>query len=173
MFDEVGINNKQYVRGDWKSIAVHDDKNIRGFFGDYRYLSNFYDCDVYCDSLRFPSSEHAYMFSKLDKKNTSEEQLKYSHDLIVYMSHAQVKKWGNKIVLRPDWEEVKYDVMASIVFDKFYRNLNLREKLINTGDKYLEELNWWSDVIWGVDYQKGGKNWLGKILMKTRDFWNK
>ena len=52
---------------------------------------------------------------------------------------------------------------------KFYRNLDIREKLLATGDKYLEEKNFWNDVFWGVDYKKGGENKLGKILMKVRE----
>ncbi len=61
--------------------------------------------------------------------------------------------------------------MSSIVFDKFCRSFYLRNRLLETGDKYLEETNHWSDSYWGVDIKKGGKNNLGKILMKVRDFW--
>jgi predicted NAD-dependent protein-ADP-ribosyltransferase YbiA (DUF1768 family) len=51
--------------------------------------------------------------------------------------------------------------------DKFSRNYQLGDLLIETGDKYLEETNHWKDKIWGV-CDGVGKNWLGKILMDVR-----
>ena len=62
--------------------------------------------------------------------------------------------------------------MSSIVFEKFYRNKELRKKLLETGDRYLEETNWWGDDFWG-GCNGEGRNELGKILMKVRDFWKK
>lgn len=174
LFDEAEIvTGTKYQFGDWKKIAVHDEHNVKGFFGDYRWASNFHTCLVCHDTLPFPSSEHAYMFAKLDQTGMSDAQIKSTYDHVFSLSAREVKKWGRSVELRPDWESIKYDVMAAIVFDKFSRNMDLREKLLATGDKYIEETNWWSDVTWGVDIRKGGSNWLGKILMKTREFWKK
>ncbi len=47
MFNKFPVVGNEYVKYDWPKIAVHDDKNIKGFFGDYRFLSNFYDSHVY------------------------------------------------------------------------------------------------------------------------------
>ncbi len=172
LFDEAEIvPGKKYKMGDWQSISVHDENNVKGFFGEYRYLSNFHMCLVCYDTLPFPSSEHAYMFAKLEQIGMTDIQIKSEYDKIFNMSAKDVKKWGRSVELRQDWESVKYEIMAAIVFDKFSRNKDLREKLLSTGNKYIEETNWWSDVTWGVDIKKGGTNWLGKILMKTRDFW--
>lgn len=85
------------------------------------------------------------------------------------------KTFGENAILDDtpeEWNSRKYDVMSIILMDKFYRNVKLRDLLISTGDKYLEEKNWWSDSDWGVDSETGiGKNNLGKILMKVREFW--
>jgi len=62
--------------------------------------------------------------------------------------------------------------MRKIVFNKFQRNDRLREQLLMTGDKVLIEANSWGDVYWGV-CDGVGENHLGKILMKTREFWRK
>lgn len=70
--------------------------------------------------------------------------------------------------MRPDWEEVKYDVMYEIVKAKFIQNPDLKEKLLSTGDEYLVEGNHWGDRTWG-QVNGVGKNWLGKILMKVRE----
>jgi len=172
-FDECEPAGKPYVKGDWKKVAVHDEKNVKGFFDKYRWMSNFHNCLVCHDTLPFPSSEHAYMFAKLDQTKMSDIEIKSEYDKVFNMTAREVKKWGRSVDLRPDWESIKYDVMAAVVFDKFSRNLDLREKLLATGDKYLEEKNWWRDIWWGVDINLGGQNNLGKILMKVREFWKK
>lgn len=57
--------------------------------------------------------------------------------------------------------------MLSLVRGKFQWP-NLQEKLLATGDAYLEEGNTWGDRIWGtVDGQ--GENRLGQILMQVRE----
>ena len=72
--------------------------------------------------------------------------------------------------LRPDWEDVKVQVMEDIVRAKFTQNPYLGDWLFNTGDSELIEGNNWGDTTWGVDIKtKKGKNLLGKILMKIRD----
>lgn len=47
-------------------------------------------------------------------------------------------------------------------------NEDLKQKLIDTNDEYLEEGNSWNDIYWGVCKGRG-KNMLGKILMKVRE----
>lgn len=58
--------------------------------------------------------------------------------------------------------------MKRIVFDKFYKHQHLKDQLLETGDRYLEETNDWADSYWGVDTKKGGENNLGQILMEIR-----
>jgi len=57
----------------------------------------------------------------------------------------EAKKLGRKIALRPDWEEVKIEVMTEIVRIKF-SDPYLRVKLLETEDKELFEeskfINW-------------------------------
>lgn len=82
------------------------------------------------------------------------------------------KKWGRKLPLRPDWEDVKFDVMLGLVQQKFENPL-LAEWLISTGNRLIIEGNYWHDNTWGVCHcqqcvQIDGKNWLGKILMMVR-----
>ena len=157
----------------WQSYAVHDDRNVRGFFGPYRFLGNFEKCPVYFESWLFPSPEHAYQFAKI---LPAEPEAIDTHN-IRNMSAKEVKVWGNKVArLRLDWEAVKYDVMAAVVFDKYYRYPHLRAQLVNTGNKYLEETNHWHDNYYGNCVcekckEKVGKNKLGLISMYLRTFW--
>lgn len=72
--------------------------------------------------------------------------------------------------LRPDWEEVKYDVMVEALRAKFskpyYRGL-----LEATGDRLIREDSP-TDFIWGyrsADGTDSGLNLLGKALMQVRE----
>lgn len=147
------------INGIERTYIVHDDTQIKGFFGEYRFLSNFEQTPVYFEGRLYPATENAYMAAKtLDLA---------VREVFLDIEPKEAKKLGRKIILRPDWEQVKFDVMLSINVDKYYRNLDLRAKLLATGAKYLEETNHWQDVIWGVcDGQ--GWNMLGQTLMNVR-----
>jgi len=150
------------INGLQRDYIVHNLKEIKGFFGEYRFLSNFHQCPVYFEGSMYPSTENAFMAAKtLDL----DERLQFRK-----IEPKEAKAIGRQIKLRADWEEVKYDVMASVIFDKFYRNKGIRQKLIDTGSAYLEETNHWNDRIWGV-CEGEGQNHLGKILMRIRSFW--
>lgn len=92
---------------------------------------------------------------------------------IVKMPPGQAKKWGRKITLRPDWEDIKLELMYQLVHCKFSDHDKLRGFLMTTSDFILVEGNNWHDNFYGncVCYRCTnieGKNWLGKILMEVR-----
>ena len=147
-----------------KKCSIRNNFEIAGFFEEYRFLSNFHTCNVIYNGKLFPSSEHAFMYAKLDE---DEHGGQYSQ--MIKLSAAEVKKWGRTIDLRKDWEEIKKKVMFDVNFAKYSQNEDLKEKLLSTGEKTLSELNWWNDKFYGVDYKTGeGKNVLGKVLMMIR-----
>ena len=78
-----------------------------------------------------------------------------------------LKKMGRSVSLRPDWEDIKDDVMLEGLYRKF-TNDELAEWLLDTGDEELVEGNWWGDRYWGV-CNGIGQNKLGKLLMKVRE----
>ena len=57
--------------------------------------------------------------------------------------------------------------MREIEWAKFSQRPELAAKLLASGDRLLEETNWWGDEMWGV-YKGNGQNLLGKILMEVR-----
>ena len=84
------------------------------------------------------------------------------------LSGAEAKCLGRKIELRKDWNSIKDNVMEYLIRLKF-KDVELRKKLLATGDTLLVEGNYWNDKYWGVDLKSGkGENRLGKILMKVR-----
>ncbi len=137
------------------------DFGIFGFFEEHKFLSNFHPAIVKFEGLTFLTAENAFQAAKtLDQGVRS---------TFMVMTPEEAKLRGKQIELRPDWEDIKYDTMALIIMDKFYRNPALREKLLATDGKYLEETNHWGDKIWGVKFDtQEGTNWLGMILMDIR-----
>ena len=135
-------------------------KEILGFNGEYRFLSNFWYCEVVFEDQKYRSVEHAYVAAKTLHLNLRKRIQKVNNV-------GEVKHIGRNLQLRPDWEDIKLEVMANLVYQKFLEE-PLRSQLLATEDAYLEETNRWGDTYWGVC--KGvGENMLGKILMMVRD----
>lgn len=167
------MNSPQYKNGDYKEYFRYDSKLVFGFFEQYRYLSNFHLCKVMWDGVEWPSSEHAYMAAKCANTsfNVFGEKI-YSANTNRQLAEAScsfIKKWGQEVVLRPDWEDVKVEIMTSILYSKFLENEELRERLVATGERKLIEANSWGDAYWGYDVRRDcGMNMLGEILMTVR-----
>jgi len=152
------------MNNDWKLYSIHDEKQIAGFFGDYRFLSNFHLCPVRYEGVAFPSSENAYQAAKI----VADER-----DEFVRATPAMSKKlWKEerftKLYSPEKWSKVKLGVMHQINLYKYSRNVDLLLLLLGTGDRLLEETNSWRDVFWGCDTSHQGENNLGKILMNIR-----
>jgi ribA/ribD-fused uncharacterized protein len=146
-------------------IIIQPDA-ITDFRKDYFFLSNFYPCQVFYNGLMFPNSEGAYMSCKNDNR---EDHVKLSE----MKTAREAREYGQKIHIRSNWEDVKYDSMKNVLRDKFTRNLHLGIKLLETGDRQLVEGGTWHDQFWGIcncsKHQGEGKNALGQILMEIRD----
>lgn len=141
-------------------IDYRERTSINGFAGDYRFLSNFYYCPVVYDGTHYCNAEAAYQSAKtLDLSQRVGFQ---------QIGPNEAKRLGRSLALRPDWCYVKFDVMRTILNDKFNRNHELMDRLVATGDAHLEETNDWGDTTWGV-CGGTGDNVLGKMLMSIRD----
>lgn len=133
---------------------------INNFYGQNRFLSNFYPCKVKYDGLYYQSVESAFQSAK----TTDMEIRKQFCDL----SPKDAKAKGYKIELRSDWEQVKDDIMYQLVRYKFRHSNKLKFLLLKTENELLVEENSWGDTYWGKCKGKG-QNKLGKILMRVRD----
>jgi len=132
---------------------------INSFSGKYGFLSNFYPCVVTFEGKSYPSTEHAFQAAKT--YNPIERNL-----IALAKTPADAKKLGRKAQLRPDWEQVKDDVMRELLWQKF-QITEMRYRLLDTGDAELIEGNHWNDTYWGVCDGKGA-NRLGQLLMEVR-----
>ena len=166
LFNEVPVTGDTYKPGDWKLYAIHDAEQIKGFFGDYKWLSNFEPADCYYQGMLFPTAENAYHAAKLQPADRVHMQ--------TCSALASKRTWKQFVKLPEtpeEWDARKLEVMSEILFSKFLKHPELRQKLLDTGTAYLEELNHWQDLFWGVDIKLGGENQLGKTLMRLRNYW--
>ena len=132
---------------------------IKGFQGKYRFLSNFYPCNIMFEGLSYRSSEAAYQASKFIDLSTKQ--------LFTEIDAREARKLGKAMPIREDWEDIKLNIMYRILRAKFSKE-PFRKMLLDTNDDYLEETNYWYDTFWGV-YNGVGKNHLGQLLMLVRD----
>ena len=140
---------------------------INDFNGEYRFLSNFYQCDFEFEGLTYHNAEAAFQAQKCA---TEEEKIKYTE----VKNPVVAKRMGKKEPGFPsNWDEICRDIMKRILTAKF-ANQELLAKLKATGDAILIEGNTWHDNRWGncscprcINIE--GQNWLGKILMEIRD----
>jgi ribA/ribD-fused uncharacterized protein len=74
---------------------------------------------------------------------------------------------GQKVTMRPDWDQVKDQVMYECCLAKFLQHTALLSELLATGDEELVEDSP-VDYHWGCGADGTGKNMLGKTLMRIR-----
>ena len=133
---------------------------INRFFGEYFFLCNFYEAPVTYKGITYLNNEAAFQSAK-----TTDNKIKLE---FASLNPSEAKRKGRSIKLRADWEEIKEQVMYEICYAKFMQHPELKEKLIMTGKRPLEEGNTWNDKEWGT-VNGEGNNKLGKILMKLRE----
>jgi len=138
---------------------------ITSFCGNYGFLSNFHPSVILFNDLYFPTVEHAYQASKT---------LVDGQKLLIRNapSPGHAKRMGEKIALRPDWQDVKLKTMGELLTIKFDTHPDLMTKLMATGDEMLVEGNNWGDKFWGCVFENDewvGQNRIGMMLMQLRD----
>ena len=134
---------------------------IKEFQKEHRWLSNFAPCKIVLEGGVYNSVEHAYMSAKCDDPEWKAFCQKTEKP-------GQVKKASRRIKLRPDWDDLKIEVMKKCLKQK-YTQEPYKTKLKKTGTQCIQEGNRWNDKFWGVCLKTGeGKNILGKLIMGIR-----
>lgn len=138
------------------------EKTIKGFRGEFEFLSNFYPCKIKIKDCVFNSVEIAFQASKCENKNDRLEFVQLQP-----FQSGDAKRIGRRVRLRSDWETVKIDIMRHLLRIKF-EDSELASKLKATKGIELVEFNDWGDIFWGVCRGKG-KNVLGNLLTEIRN----
>jgi len=150
--------------------------SINRFQGRFGFLSNFYPCKIEHRGIVYPSVEHYYVAMKVTEIQLLNGIYYTAADFREMISKVvlagDVKKIGQRVKVRSDWEEKKLQFMNFAVGEKF-KDEELSEMLLSTGDLDLIEGNFWHDNFYGKCFcpkcNGSGENHLGKILMKTRE----
>jgi len=140
--------------------CVHMNK-ITNFKGEYEFLSNFAPCYIRYNGILYTSVECAFQAAKVEDIQIKKQLSRCTPN--------EAKKYGRKVKLRADWDNVRVDIMRDLLRIKFHDNhFSYKQKLIDTGDAYIEEGNKHHDTFWGV-CDGIGENNLGKLLMEIRE----
>lgn len=126
---------------------------IDSFTGNHEFLSNFFEFGSK------PTVEH--IFQSMKTTDMAEQIWVLSAP-----TPGTAKRRGRKVTMRPDWNDIRLDVMEMCLRQKFADPF-LANALLSTGTAELIEGNHWNDTFWGVCNGKG-ENHLGKLLMKIR-----
>ena len=130
----------------------------------YGAFSNFWPGPYEIDGKSWPTTEHYFAAMKTLDEGERE-------DIRRAKSPGDAKKMGRVVTLRPDWEDVRYDVMLDALRAKFGNDPKLKDLLVNTDDAIIYEDSPY-DKVWGTGERGGvgtGKNLLGKALMQVRE----
>jgi ribA/ribD-fused uncharacterized protein len=157
-----------YPKAGPPAIDIADHETVIDRFADkYAVLSNFHRSPVHWGPWRYPTVEHAFQAAKTSDLDARAR-------ICGAATPRQAKQLGRQVDLRPDWETVKFGVMAELVARKFADDTRA-SVLLATGDAYLIEGNTWGDTTWGAVRSKTltdapwvGWNQLGRILMSVR-----
>lgn len=128
------------------------------------------------------SREHAYQASKA----TCQEDWRW---VLAAPTAREAQKRGRIIKRKEDWDRfLKKSTMFYLIGYQTGQNLELKQKLLATGDEMIIEGNRWHDVFWGActcdrhladltlplhtnnnGWVARGANWLGRMWMMHRD----
>lgn len=144
-------------------MEIYGGVPITSFEGEFRFLSNFWPCEIEYKGVLYPSLENAYQAAKFVDEST---RLKFTQ-----CPPGIAKRKAKFYIRRDDWEDVKVTVMSALLIQKFISGIDcerLGDWLLRTGSRELIEGNTWGDKFWGV-CDGEGQNMLGVLLMQTRD----
>jgi hypothetical protein len=134
--------------------------DTNGLFGEF---TNFYRNPITYNGISFPTSEHAYQWSKFSGRQDIQKQI------LAASTPSEARQIGinnNKYV--DNWfHQYKYQIMVNILTAKFGGDLVLKKLLKGTGTAKLVEDSP-KDDYWGVGPNGNGQNKLGEALMEVR-----
>ena len=145
-------------------LTLDNEHQVFFYEQDFYVLSNFSAFTLWWKQYRFGTSEAAYQYEKFPcdvRVRVAIQQAPSAHEAFKIAER-------NRELVRPDWNEVKLDVMRQILRAKVDQHEYVKRKLLATGKRDLVE-NSWRDGFWGWGEDRNGQNWLGRIWMEIRE----
>ena len=163
-----------------KAIAFDDREH------SYYEFSISYERPIIMDGKIWPSIRHyveAQKFVDIVNINYQREwpnpsglfgsnkEFEYMMNIRIARSPEEAARMGRdrSFPLRPDWEEVKDEIMFKALVAKFTQHKDLYDLLMSTGDALIVE-HTERDHYWGDGENGRGKSLLGNLLMKLRGY---
>lgn len=128
----------------------------------YGEFSNFSPHPFTLGGRTWPTSEHYFQAQKFPG-TPHEEDIRLKKSPMI----AARKGRDRKRPLRPDWGQVKDDIMRAALRAKFTQHPGLSSLLLSTQDAPLVE-HTRNDSYWGDGGNGTGRNRLGTLLMELR-----
>lgn len=140
----------------------NSEEKILFYEREYYTFSNFSSFMLEWKGVLYMTSEHAYHTEKFTDPEIIEKvkNARSAHDAFQISREYEDK-------VRPDWLDIRVNVMEDIIRAKVSQHPYVKEKLIESGDREIIEDSW-RDDFWGWGPNKDGQNQLGKIWMKVR-----
>jgi len=127
----------------------------------YGCFSNFSKHKVFIQTT-WPTTEHYFQAQKfLDM--ALQLKIRAAKSPMIAARMGRSRSWP----LRPDWDDVKDDIMRTAIRAKVMQHADVRETLLATGDAEIAE-HTSRDRYWGDGGDGSGRNMLGRILMEVR-----
>jgi len=164
IYIEKQINPARFIQEFAKVMSTKSIKFYRSSEAPYGVFSNFLKYHpIFLKGKFWPSSEHYYQAQKY-------AGTEYEEAVRLVGTPREAADLGRDTTkpLRPDWEQVKNDIMREAVRAKFSQYKTLQKVLLDTGDAELIE-HTTKDTYWADGGDGSGENWLGKILMEIRE----
>jgi ribA/ribD-fused uncharacterized protein len=121
----------------------------------------------------YPTAEHRYQAAKSEAAGDIERL----NQVIITRSPLDAKRVAGQIPDTLEWRHRRDAVLTKIIDQKFDQNVGLRDLLLNTGNKRLNEAT--ANNYFGIgaslhsravrDMSYKGQNKLGQVLMAKRD----
>ena len=153
------------------SIAAGTIQNVTGpicFYNSnekYYEFTNFYERPILIDNKNWNTSGHYFQAQKFVGTPYLERirHMQRLQDAFDFSREPTLSQW-----LRSDWEKVKLSVMYKALLAKFSQHKDLKDLLLQTGNRELIE-HTSNDSYWGDGGDGRGQNNLGKLLMRVRN----
>lgn len=157
--------NIAFVHRELHGLDTHE--RVCFYEQEFYPLSNFSAFAIrwplYDYEIRFDTSEALYHWHKFPDLAALRARIRLANSAHEAFKVAE----EHKSRVRPDWNEIRVDVMREILRAKVAQHEYVRRKLFETGTRELVE-NSWRDDFWGWGPNRDGQNMLGKLWMEIR-----
>jgi len=144
-------------------LTLDTSKDVFFYEQEFYGLSNFSAFRMYWKGLDFDTSEAVYHWEKFSHEPQVQDAIRLARSAHEAFKIAE----RHKVSQRPDWEDVRVEIMQEILLAKANQHEYVRRKLLETGDRHLIE-NSWRDSFWGWGEDRHGLNMLGQLWRRVR-----